>query len=314
MANRLLVDMGQTGTRLRIEQATAEAIDVHAAGVRVDIRPEDYLAQVAKDALDRHRVRVDTVAAGLSGLQGTAGDASAVLAQLARFGVTDVALADDAVTGYLAALAQAPGVVLSVGTGVVGLATAENGGFARVNGWGHLLGDDGGGYWIGHAGLKAAMRAFDGRAPLTLLLEAARARLGPPETIGLTLQRDPDRVRTIAAFAKDVLDLAARGDNAATAIRTNAAAELARAADAAARRADCQGPQIPVSWSGTLLTAQPLLREALQQELTRLDPCYHLTPPAGSPLDGARILIDLPTMHPLAALVRRAPTLTEVDA
>ncbi|MFJ8600201.1 BadF/BadG/BcrA/BcrD ATPase family protein [Streptomyces shenzhenensis] len=307
MPSRLLVDVGQTGTRLRIESDAAETIDDDSVGVRPGSHPESYLAQVAHETLSRHQVRVDTVAAGLSGLQGAGGDAESVLDRLVGFGVTHVVLADDAVTGYLAALALAPGVVLSVGTGVVALATTGDQALARVNGWGHLLGDDGGGYWIGRAGLHAALCAFDGRGPRTLLLDAAAARIGPAQEIGVTLQLDPDRVRTIAAFAKDVLDLAAGGDRVATEIRAAAAAELARNADAAARRAgDAAGGQIPVSWSGSLLTAQPVLREALQLELARLDSRYLLTPPGGTQLDGARLLTDLPATHPLAALVRRA--------
>ena len=40
---------------------------------------------------------------------------------------------------------------------------------ARAGGWGYLLGDEGGGFWIGRAALSAVVRQFDGRGPATLL-------------------------------------------------------------------------------------------------------------------------------------------------
>lgn len=312
MTSRLLVDVGQSGTRLRIEPLLADPIEEQAPGVRADESPESYLGRVVDQTLRRHAVRVEDVAAGLSGLQGRPADAGSLLRQWTGFGVRQVVLADDAVTGYLAAIGSAPGVVMSVGTGVVGLAFVENGTVARVNGWGHLVGDEGGGYWIGRAGLQGAMRALDGRGPQTLLLEAATAKLGPAESIGLTLQRDLDRVRTVAAFAKDVVELASRGDAVATDICSAAAQELALAADTAARRAGCSGEQVLVSWSGSLLTASRALREALQLKLTALNPSYLLTPPAGTQLDGAHIMTDLPVTHPLAALISRAASTNEV--
>lgn len=312
MTSRLLVDVGQSGTRLRIEPLSAEPIEEQARGVRADESPESYLGRVVDRTLRRHPARVEDVAAGLSGLQGTPADAGSLLRQWAGFGVRQVVLADDAVTGYLAAIGSALGVVLSVGTGVVGLAAAGIGTVARVSGWGYLVGDEGGGYWIGRAGLQAAMRALDGRGPQTLLSAAAAAKLGPAESIGLTLQRDPDRVRTVAAFAKDVVELASHGDAAAADICFAAAQELALAADTAARRAGCSGEQVLVSWSGSLLTASRALREALECQLTALNPAYLLTPPAGTQLDGARIMTDLPVTHPLAALIFRAASTNEV--
>lgn len=301
--SRLLVDVGQSGTRLRIESSSADPIEEQASGVRADESPELYLGRVVEQTLQRHAVRVEEVAAGLSGLQGRPADAGSLLAQCTGFGVRQVVIADDAVTGYLAAIGSAPGMVLSVGTGVVGLAAAENGTVARVNGWGYLVGDEGGGYWLGRAGLQAAMRTFDGRGRQTSLLEAATAKLGPANSIGLILQGDPDRVATVAAFAKNVVELASGGDTVAADICFCGAQELALAADAAVRRAGCSGEQILVSWSGSLLTASPALRDGFQRQLTALNSAYLLTQPAGTQLDGARIMTDLPGTHPLAALI-----------
>ena len=42
----------------------------------------------------------------------------------------------------------------------------------RVGGWGHLLGDEGSGYWIGLEAIKAALKSWAGVIPPTML-EAA---------------------------------------------------------------------------------------------------------------------------------------------
>ena len=79
---------------------------------------------------------------------------------------------------HAGALDGEPGVVLIAGTGVVALAIGADGALRTADGWGPWLGDEGGGAWIGAAGLRTALRAHDGRGRSTTLLDAARARFG----------------------------------------------------------------------------------------------------------------------------------------
>lgn len=301
----LLVDVGQTGTRVRITRVSEGHTDHAVTGVRAAEDPERHLARVVTDALRRHGSPVDQVAAGLSGLQGTRGHPRSLLAEWSAFGTRRVVLADDSVTSYLAAIGVRPGVVVSVGTGVVALATGTDGGWARVDGWGPLLGDGGGAYWIGRAGLESALRAFDGRGPAAALLEAATEVFGDPALLAGTLQRDADRVSRIAAFARRVLALAEGGDQVARRITAEAAGHLAETVVTAAARAGCDGETITASWSGSVLAGSPVLLQAFR---SALDPRCHLVPPAASPLDGARMLADLPAAHPLTALTSEAST------
>jgi N-acetylmuramic acid 6-phosphate etherase len=74
-----------------------------------------------------------------------------------------VAVTSDAVIAHAGALDGKPGVVLIAGTGVVALAIGADGALRTADGWGPWLGDEGGGAWIGTAGLRAALRALDGR-------------------------------------------------------------------------------------------------------------------------------------------------------
>ena len=184
--------------------------------------------------------------------------ADAVLVSLAA---QRVAVTSDAVIAHAGALNGSPGVVLIAGTGVVALAIGADGALRTVDGWGPWLGDEGGGAWIGAAGLRAALRAHDGRGPSTTLLDAARARFGVPRTWPAQLAD----AAAVASFAPDVF--AADGDATALGIVSAAAEALAASARAAG-----DGPVVMVGG----LAGVEALRERLE-----------LVPVAGDALDGA---------------------------
>ncbi|MFZ2242112.1 MAG: BadF/BadG/BcrA/BcrD ATPase family protein, partial [Gordonia amarae] len=214
-ASRLLVDAGQTGTRLRVIGADGHVIDTVAGPVDTHHDVVDQVADRVRETLSDNNDRIGEVAVGLSGLTDDAARPDTLRHRLAHFGVGRVILAHDSVTAYLAANGTHHGVVVAAGTGVVTLGVSPEG-VARVDGWGHLLGDAGSAYWIGRAGLDAAMRAFDGRAEPTALMRAAIDEFGPLPDLYMVLQADPARVSRIAGFARTVDRLT--GDTAAAAI------------------------------------------------------------------------------------------------
>jgi N-acetylmuramic acid 6-phosphate etherase len=177
----------------------------------------------------------------------------------------------DAVIAHAGALDGGPGAVLIVGTGVAALAIGADGALRAADGWGPWLGDEGGGAWIGTAGLRAALRAFDGRGPSTALIDAASARFGPPKTWPAQLTD----AAALASFAPDVL--AADDDPAALAIVSAAAESLA-----ATVRAVGGGPVAMVGG----LAGVKALRE-------RID----LVAPFGDALDGTRRLASIHEPH-----------------
>jgi N-acetylmuramic acid 6-phosphate etherase len=205
---------------------------------------------------------IDEVIVGAAGAL-AAPDAARALgdALLASLRAERVAVTSDAVIAHAGALDGKPGVVLIAGTGVVALAIGADGALRTADGWGPWLGDEGGGAWIGAAGLRAALRAHDGRGPSTTLLDAARARFGAPETWPAQLAD----AAALASFAPDVL--AAEGDAAARSIVSAAAGALAATARAAGDG--------PVAMVGGLAGV-----EALREQLD-------LVPAAGDALDGA---------------------------
>lgn len=254
------------------------------------------------------RFDADVVAAGLTGYDG------------GEVGVPMV-VTNDAVTAHLGALGGEPGAVIVAGTGAIALAGDEHG-WARADGWGTRLGDDGGGYWIARRALADALRAHDGRGGSEALRAAAAARFGPLEGIARAVYDAPDPVATVAAFTRDVADLAHGGEPTAAAIFAAAGRELASTVTAALMRAGLlsaaatgdsppgpggrAGPargassRVRVSWSGGVFAAGDLILDPLR---AGLPVGAELVAPAGDGLDGAARLLDAPRLF--SDLIRR---------
>ncbi|MFT9472571.1 N-acetylglucosamine kinase [Streptomyces sp. Mo3] len=157
------------------------------------------------------------------------------------------------------------------------------GGWRRADGWGHLLGDCGGGAWIGRAGLEAAMRAYDGREggskPLLARLEAV---FGPATGLPGRLYPRPDRPAVLASFAPEV-GRCAREDPVAEAILRAAARHIAEAAEAVCPRLESS----EVALTGGLFRMGAPLLTPVREELAARLPGVRVTEAAGDPLDGA---------------------------
>lgn len=131
----------------------------------------------------------------------------------------DVALHD--------AFGEGPGILLVGGTGSIALARLPDGTLRRAGGWGALAGDEGSGWFLGLGAVQATLRALDGRAPPTALVELVTDLYGtsdPPEIV--------DRLRTsakgqVASLAPRVAAVADAGDPAAHALVESAAQALA---------------------------------------------------------------------------------------
>jgi N-acetylglucosamine kinase-like BadF-type ATPase len=135
---------------------------------------------------------------------------------------------DDAEPILAAAAPSGPGIALIAGTGSLCLGRNAAGETARCGGWGYLLGDEGSGYAIALAGLRAAMRAADGRGPPTDLLAAMMHKLGastPQQLVGKVYAPEMTREQ-LAALASVVFDYRSTDDVART-IVDRATADLA---------------------------------------------------------------------------------------
>jgi N-acetylglucosamine kinase-like BadF-type ATPase len=178
----------------------------------------------------------------------------------------------------LAAAGLESGVALIAGTGSVAYARAPDGREARAGGWGYLLGDEGGGYWVVREAIRRVLAADDrGEAPGPLarcLLAAA----GAAEPLDLTA--DFHRRREPAAWAA----LSHAMLEAEPALARAAAAELANAAVTAARRLGLDGP---VVLAGGLLLGEPPVASAVEAALAAALPGARTVRATEEPVAGA---------------------------
>ncbi len=293
----LAVDAGQTSIRVR-----AAGFAATFPGALTDRPLLPQLADAVRAAAAAAGTRFGVVAVGTTGLTDAENDPGLLLALCADVGVRRVLLAHDSVTSYLGALGPQPGVVVAAGTGVVTLGVGPRG-LARVDGWGHIMGDAGSGYWIGREALDAVMRAFDGRGPATALTPVVTDRFSRLDQAYIELQADPDRVRVVAGFARAASDLAAT-DAVAAGICARAGAELALSAVTAARVGGL-GAEPAVCFVGNILRSAAV-RDACRAAIAGVLPGARFVEPRGEGIDGAEALLALPDAHPLAPHVATA--------
>ncbi|MFH8658997.1 N-acetylglucosamine kinase [Streptomyces afghaniensis] len=252
------------------------------------IDPGDFMARlvplVRALIAEAGPVRLTAAVVGAAGLASLGAGLRAELpSALAReFGVRRVALAADAVTAYAGALGHRPGAVIAGGTGLIAIGT-DLAGWRRADGWGHLLGDCGGGAWIGRAGLEAALRAHDGREDGSArLLACAEEVFGPVAGLPGALYPRPDRPAVLASFAPQVA-ACADGDPVAAGILRAAARHMADSAAAVCPPGDASR----VSVTGGLFKMGDPLLVPLDEELAKRLPHVRRLPAEGDPLHGS---------------------------
>src|SRR5260370_16201841 len=155
---------------------------------------------------------------------------------------------------WRAGMENGVGVVVSSGTGSIGLGRDAAGQRARSGGWGHILGDEGSGYAIAQQALQAVVRASDGRGPQTALRDRILHTWNLQSTDELIgeIYGEPDKAK-IASLSSCVMITARAGDQVAAAILQQAAKELALAVHAVCQTLEFPNGEVPLALGGGLL-------------------------------------------------------------
>ncbi|MBX6364293.1 MAG: hypothetical protein IRZ00_10535 [Gemmatimonadetes bacterium] len=204
---------------------------------------------------------------------------------LAGFDLADrVVVTTDAECALQDAFGDGPGILLIAGTGSIAWGRAPDGRTDRAGGWGWLLGDEGSGYAIGLAALRAVVRADDGRDPPTALTAAVLRATGVDVVRGLVSWAAAATKADIGALAPLVFD-AAGNDPVASGILDRATTELALHIRSLHERLGPWPGPAAIAFSGGLVKPGGPLRERLRAELGRLP---FATAVMERPVDGAR--------------------------
>jgi glucosamine kinase len=263
------VDAGGTSTRaaLVVDGAVAER---YSSGPFNFLLSEDGVPRMA--ALAR-AAGPSAVGIGVPGIARQLGAAAAFAAAVSEACGVRTRVATDATVAWLGAFLGGPGIIVIAGTGSVAVGGSP-GALEQVGGHGHLVGDEGSGYWIGRMALRAALAAAEGTGPPTRLSSALTAAAGAAlDELVVRVQRSPGDRSLLTGFAP-VVGRCADGpdeDPVARAIIAGAAAALAALAAALRRRLG----ELPVAYAGGVF-AIPALRAAFRQTTGAVAP---LAPP-----------------------------------
>jgi N-acetylglucosamine kinase-like BadF-type ATPase len=273
------IDAGGTKTACYLADETGRVLSQSRGGganlmSAGELAVEKTLHQVMEEAIGHHDVVPSAICLGIAGAD-RPGDADVVRAIMRRIAYkARVVVVNDALIALVAGAGQSPGVVLIAGTGSIAYGRDRHERAARAGGWGHVLGDEGSGYWIGRRALASVMREGDGRGPSTVLTARVLAHFG--------VQRPSDLVHlvyyggvtlpSIASVAPAVQAARAEGDEVAIRILDEAADELSLAAASVVRQLSLEGEAFPFLLAGGIFEGVPWLEPAVEERILRLAP------------------------------------------
>ncbi|MCU4989848.1 ATPase [Bacillus cereus] len=162
---------------------------------------------------------------GLAGISGA--NTNELILRLQKKYGTPIEVFNDAMIAHAAALQGKDGILTIGGTGAICL--GKKGEVHEYSGgWGHILGDEGSGYWIALQGLKRMANQFDqgvALCPLSLRIQDEFQLLTSSHIKRLVYSSSKDKV---AAIAPLVIQEARNGNDDAHEIMMQAGKELAR--------------------------------------------------------------------------------------
>lgn len=202
------------------------------------------------------------------------------------------ACGNDMVCSWAGSLGGADGINVVSGTGSIAYGE-HDGSSARVGGWSELFGDEGSAYWIGIRGLGCFSQMSDGRLPIGPLYALVRKHFeltADLDLIDVVVNRWQGNRSKIAALSKLIVAGADEGDQHARDILVEAARKLADIVDTTRKRLGYRsGRPVPVSYSGGVFNAGPLILDAFHRKLKSRRIAYELRKPLYPPHIGAAL-------------------------
>lgn len=249
-----------------ISEARGGGANLQAVG---ELEVEKVLYRVMEEALGDADIVPAAICLGIAGVD-RPDDSAAVRGIMRRIGYkARVLVVNDALVALEAGAPQQPGVVVISGTGSISYGRNAAGYAARSGGWGYVLGDEGSGYWIGRAALRAVLREADHRGPKTALSSLLLQHFGVDQAQGLIHEVYHTNLRpsAIGALAQCVQAAFTQGDPVAIGILRGAADELEASALSVARRLDLVGTPFSFILAGGIFRAVPWLDEEMERRL-----------------------------------------------
>ena len=274
MTHVIGIDAGGTKTLCQLADASGTVIaEARGPGANLqasgELQVEKVLHSLMEQAIGDRPIVPSVICLGIAGVD-RPDDAEIVRGIMKRIGYkARVIVVNDALVALEAGVPGQPGVVIISGTGSICYGRNAQGEAARSGGWGYVLGDEGSGYWIGRAALRAVLREADERGQRTALTPLLLEHFGVERAQNIIHQVYHSNLKpaAIGALARCVHAAYLDGDQVAVGILRGAANELEAAAISVARRLQLVGTSFSFILAGGIFRAVPWVQEELSRRL-----------------------------------------------
>ncbi|MGO9488308.1 MAG: BadF/BadG/BcrA/BcrD ATPase family protein [Solirubrobacteraceae bacterium] len=246
------------------------------------------LLGAAQQALDGAGIERDELSAAVLAVAGT--DTASVTRHV-RAVRPDWLVVNDVVGAWATATGAGPGVAAIAGTGSNVFGVGFDGRSWRAGGWGHLLGDEGSGYWLGIESIRAALHDRDASGPPTELGRAATQFFAVPtiDALASLVYSKPLTKGEIAAFAIETATLAEQGDKVACELFHRGAIELGEQIVAVITQTGLQGA-FPIGLIGSAYKAGEVFLAPLRRRVMEAAPDVEMSIVEMAPVGGSLLL------------------------
>lgn len=251
--------------------------------VGVDTARDDIKAAI-NDALARSDSTWDDVnyfTFALAGVKDSARSTEIIDEFISSYGMGNkYSLLNDGEAGFKCRFPGRDGIIAAPGTGMIAYGKKGER-FERCSGWGWLIGDEGGAFYIGRRAIQESAKTADGRSGYskTLLKEVMDFfSVTEPRKLVNEVYGERVKVRTIASLARIVSSLAGKGDAVSVSILEEAATEAARSVLALQKKLSPESP-LPVSGYGGVFRSGDIYWKRFVQEISVNIPDVHFERP-----------------------------------
>jgi N-acetylglucosamine kinase-like BadF-type ATPase len=289
------IDAGGTKTVCQLADDGGRClVETRGAGANLQAAGELQVEKVLHDVMDRAIEQCgcgmpSAICLGMAGVD-REDDSRVVWGIMRRIGYkARLVIVNDALIALEAGIGGGPGIVVISGTGSIAYGRNGSGDAARAGGWGYVLGDEGSGYWIGRAAIRAVLRESDRRGEHTLLtpLLLQHFDVRRPQDLLHAVYYRGVKPPEIAALAIYVQQAFAQDDRVAIGILDGTARELVSSTVSVAQRLQLVDQPFTVLLSGGVFRGLQWLAQEIPRRLSEWTPHATVRQLDREPAEGA---------------------------
>lgn len=256
------------------EIVTAILSAFFAAGVKIDKEVNIDIAIFALAGIDTSQ-----------DVQKTEGIVQGIIKTLS-IEVVRLIVENDCLAALKGATKNKAGILLIVGTGSIVYANDGYNRIVRSGGWGHRVGDEGSGYWIGNQAIQSIFRMCDGRGEETLLASLVLEKFGflNIEELYNWIYSESYSIDDVAAIAALVYKAHLLGDGVSKHILDAAVAELVLLLVTVINNANIEKSEIDLILQGGVILHNTYIQKQVLKKVQQSTTQFNIVIPHEEPI------------------------------